>query len=101
TLNADGELVGLLFDGNYESLNAGWIFNPELTRSIHVDTRYMRWLMDAVDHAEHLLAAMGLPHDCSQRTTAWPAAGRARTCRRHRLRRPRRRGPLAARAAPA
>ena len=63
TLNADGELVGLLFDGNYESLNAGWIFNPELTRSIHVDTRYMRWVMDEVDHAERLLEEMGLPHD--------------------------------------
>src|SRR5690606_2270685 len=63
TLNANGELVGLLFDGNYESLSAGWIFNPELTRSIHVDTRYMRWVMDEVDHAEHLLEEMGLPHD--------------------------------------
>ena len=63
TLNADGELVGLLFDGNYESLSAGWIFNPALTRSIHVDARYMRWVMDEVDHAEHLLKEMGLPHD--------------------------------------
>ena len=63
TLNSKGELVGLLFDGNYESLSAGWIFNPELTRSIHVDTRYMRWVMDEVDHAEHLLEEMGLPHD--------------------------------------
>ncbi|MGY0618637.1 S46 family peptidase [Lysobacter sp. A378] len=63
TLNANGELVGLLFDGNYESLSAGWIFNPELTRSIHVDTRYMRWVMDEVDHADRLLEEMGLPHD--------------------------------------
>jgi hypothetical protein len=63
TLNAKGELVGLLFDGNYESLNAGWIFNPELTRSIHVDTRYLRWVMDEVDHAERLLQEMGLSHD--------------------------------------
>src|SRR3546814_485177 len=63
TLNAKGELVGLLFDGNYESLSAGWIFNPELTRSIHVDARYMRWAMDEVDHAERLLEEMGLPHD--------------------------------------
>src|SRR3546814_4175180 len=52
TLNAKGELVGLLFDGNYESLSAGWIFNPELTRSIHVDARYMRWAMDEVDQTE-------------------------------------------------
>src|SRR3546814_9530786 len=63
TLNAKGELVGLLVDGNYESLSAGWIFNPELTRSIHVDARYMRWAMDEVDHAERLLEEMGLPHD--------------------------------------
>ncbi|MFC3661373.1 S46 family peptidase [Luteimonas notoginsengisoli] len=63
TLNAKGELVGLLFDGNYESLSADWIFNPALTRSIHVDARYMRWTMDEVDHAERLLEEMGLPHD--------------------------------------
>ena len=63
TLNAKGELVGLLFDGNYESLSADWIFNPALTRSIHVDARYMRWVMDEVDHAERLLAEMGLSHD--------------------------------------
>jgi hypothetical protein len=63
TLNGKGELVGLLFDGNYESLSADWIFNPDLTRSIHVDARYMRWVMDEVDHAERLLEEMGLPHD--------------------------------------
>ena len=63
TLNGKGEIVGVLFDGNYESLSADWIFNPDLTRSIHVDTRYMRWAMDEVDHAERLLEEMGLPHD--------------------------------------
>ncbi len=63
TLDAQGRLVGLLFDGNYESLSADWIFNPALTRSIHVDTRYMRWVMDEVDHAERLLEEMGLSHD--------------------------------------
>lgn len=63
TLNGKGEIVGLLFDGNYESLSADWIFNPDLTRSIHVDTRYMRWVMDEIDHAERLLEEMGLPHD--------------------------------------
>jgi Peptidase S46 len=63
TLNAKGELVGLLFDGNYESLSADWIFNPDLTRSIHVDARYMRWVMDEVDHADRLLTEMGLAHD--------------------------------------
>jgi hypothetical protein len=60
TLNGRGELVGLLFDGNYESLASDWIYNPAVTRSIHVDTRYMRWMMEQVDGAGHLLREMGL-----------------------------------------
>jgi hypothetical protein len=60
TLNARGELVGLLFDGNYESLASDWIYNPAVTRSIHVDTRYMRWMMEQVDGAGRLLREMGL-----------------------------------------
>ena len=60
TLNARGELVGLAFDGNYESIASDWLFMPEVTRSIHVDTRYMMWIMDAVDGADHLLEEMGV-----------------------------------------
>ena len=60
TLNANGELVGLLFDGNYEALGSDFLFNPELTRSIHVDIRYALWVMDAVDGAQNLLREMGV-----------------------------------------
>jgi hypothetical protein len=60
TLNARGELVGLLFDGNYESMASDYLVEPEITRSIHVDARYMLWVMDAVDGAHHLLREMGL-----------------------------------------
>lgn len=59
TLNARGELVGLAFDGNYEAMASDWVFMPEITRSIHVDVRYMLWVMDAVDGADHLLREMG------------------------------------------
>lgn len=45
TLNAQGELVGLLFDGNYESMAADWLFDENTTRSVHVDIRYVLWLM--------------------------------------------------------
>ena len=34
TLNARGELVGLLFDGTIESVNSDWDFDPRTTRSI-------------------------------------------------------------------
>lgn len=60
TLNAQGELVGLLFDGNYESIDADFLFNPAMTRSIHVDTRYMLWIMEAVDGAKELMRELGV-----------------------------------------
>ena len=59
TLNAKGELVGLAFDGNYESMASDWLFMPTVTRTIHVDLRYMLWVMDAVAGADHVLQEMG------------------------------------------
>jgi hypothetical protein len=61
TLNAKGELVGLLFDGNYEALGSDYLYENDLTRSIHVDAIYMLWVMDSVDKAHNLLHEMGLP----------------------------------------
>ena len=58
TLNARAELVGLLFDGTFESVNSDWDFDPRTTRTIHVDTRYMLWVMDKVDGADALIAEM-------------------------------------------
>lgn len=58
TLNGKGELVGLAFDGNYEAISSGWVFNPKLTRTIHVDSRYMLWLMQEVDGATNLIKEM-------------------------------------------
>jgi hypothetical protein len=60
TLNGKGELVGLLFDGVWESIIADWDFLPAKTRSIHADIRYVLWIMDEVDHADHLLREMGV-----------------------------------------
>ena len=59
TLNARGELVGLLFDGNYESIDSDFLFTPAVTRSIHVDAQYMLWVMDAVDGADELIRELG------------------------------------------
>jgi len=60
-LNAKGELVGLNFDSNWEAVSASWMFNPRYKRAIHVDMRYMRWLMDKVYPAPHLLKELGVP----------------------------------------
>ncbi|WP_417322524.1 S46 family peptidase [Erythrobacter aureus] len=58
TLNGRAELVGLLFDGTFESVNSDWDFDPRTTRTIHVDTRYMLWVMDKVDGAHGLIEEM-------------------------------------------
>ena len=60
TLNGRGELVGLLFDGTYDSINADWDFNTEKTRSIHVDIRYALWVMDKIDKAHNVLKEIGI-----------------------------------------
>lgn len=59
-LDGNGQLVGLAFDGNWESVSSDWLFNPSLTRAINVDVRYMLWVMDYLDHADSLLKEMGL-----------------------------------------
>jgi hypothetical protein len=60
TLNGKGELVGLLFDGTYETVASNFLFDKAKTRSIHVDSRYMLWNMAEVDGAAHLLKEMGI-----------------------------------------
>jgi len=74
TLNAKGELCGLLFDGTYESLGSDFVVDPDITRSIHVDAVYMLWVMDAVDGAHNLLREMNVPVHFGNGAT--PATGR-------------------------
>lgn len=58
TLNSKAELTGLLFDGVFESVIGDWDYDPNLNRSIHVDSRYMLWVMEHVDGADNLLKEM-------------------------------------------
>ncbi len=55
TLNSKGELVGLIFDGTYESMTGDWAYDPDQVRSIHVDIRYMLWLLESVEGAAHIV----------------------------------------------
>lgn len=57
-MNSKGELVGLNFDSTYESISKDWYFNADITRAIHVDIRYILWLMAEVDGADNLLREM-------------------------------------------
>ncbi|HQQ76794.1 MAG TPA: S46 family peptidase [Thermoanaerobaculia bacterium] len=59
TLNARGELCGLLFDGTFDTVASDYLFDTARTRSIHVDSRYMLWTMAEVDGATNLLKEIG------------------------------------------
>jgi len=61
TLNARGELVGLAFDGTYESVVSDWAYEPS-TRTVHVDLRFILYLLADVDHAQNLLSELGVSH---------------------------------------
>ncbi len=60
TLNGKGELVGLLFDGTFDTIASDFLYDKVRTRSIHVDFRYALWVMSEVDHAGYLLKEMGV-----------------------------------------
>lgn len=59
-LDARGRLVGLAFDGNWESVSSNWVFDPVMTRMISVDQRYMRWIMQEVYPAPQLLQELNV-----------------------------------------
>lgn len=58
TLNARGEFVGLAFDGTLDGVISDWWYEAPINRTIHVDSRYMLWVMDRVDGAQRLLTEM-------------------------------------------
>lgn len=57
-LNANGELLGLAFDGNWEAMSGDVIFEPELQRCINVDIRYVLFIIDKFGGAGYLLDEM-------------------------------------------
>ncbi|MCP4219762.1 MAG: S46 family peptidase [bacterium] len=59
-MNAAGELVGILFDGNYESIAADWQFDNSTTRSISVDIRYVLLITEKLAGASHIMKELGL-----------------------------------------
>ncbi|MGX2968457.1 S46 family peptidase [Ursidibacter sp. B-7004-1] len=59
-LDSEGKLIGLAFDGNWESVSSKAIFDEKMTRVIGVDQRYIRWIMQEIYPALPLLQEMNL-----------------------------------------
>lgn len=57
-INANGELIGLAFDGNWEAMSGDIAFEPELQRTINVDIRYVMFIIDKYAGAQNLIDEM-------------------------------------------
>jgi len=57
-INANGELLGLAFDGNWEAMSGDIVFEPDVQRCINVDIRYVLFIIDKFAGATHLLSEM-------------------------------------------
>ena len=53
--NGKGELIGLAFDGNWDSLSSDIFFDRQLARTINVDIRFVLFMMDRWGHADRLI----------------------------------------------
>jgi len=57
-VNREGELVGLIFDGNIQSLSASYVYSDEQSRAVSVDVRAILEALDKVYEANDLLAEL-------------------------------------------
>lgn len=53
--NAQGELTGLAFDGNWEAMSGDIVFEAKLQRTINLDVRYLLFVMEKTGNAHRLI----------------------------------------------
>ncbi|HVS19701.1 MAG TPA: S46 family peptidase [Planctomycetota bacterium] len=58
TINTDGEVVGLIFDGNIQSLTGNFAYTDEQARATSVDSRGMLEALRVVYEAQELVAEL-------------------------------------------
>lgn len=59
-LDADGNIIGLAFDGNWEAMSGNIHFDEKYKRCINVDIRYVLWLIEKLGGAKHIIDEMTL-----------------------------------------
>jgi hypothetical protein len=57
-INANGELIGLNFDRNWEGTMSDVMYDPDMCRNITLDIRYALFIIDKYAGASHLIEEM-------------------------------------------
>ncbi len=58
-INRDAELVGLIFDGNIQSLTADYLYDDKVSRAVSVDARALREALEKIYHADRIVSELG------------------------------------------
>lgn len=59
-INADGQLIGTAFDGNWEAMSGDIYFEPEIQRTIVCDIRYVLFVIEKYGEASNLIEEMNI-----------------------------------------
>ncbi len=59
-INANGELIGAAFDGNWEAMSGDIAFDKKYKRTIVCDIRFILFLIDKMGHADNLIKEMDI-----------------------------------------
>lgn len=57
-IDAEGRIIGLAFDGNWEAMSGNIHFDPKNKRTINVDIRYVLWLIEKYGQAPNIVNEM-------------------------------------------
>jgi len=67
-IDAEGRLIGLAFDGNWEAMCDKIAFEPNLQRCINMDIRYVLFCIEKLGGAKHIIDEMTLVENDSKPT---------------------------------
>lgn len=59
-LNGDGEIIGMMFDANKESLGNNFLYSKDIHRTVCLDSRYILFLIDKFADSSYLFEEMDI-----------------------------------------
>ena len=59
-INGQGEIVGLVFDGNIHSISGGYWYDAEMNRAVAVHPAFIRTALEQVYSAQHIARELGI-----------------------------------------
>lgn len=54
-INGEGHLMGIAFDGNWESMTGDLVVDETVNRTISVDSRYVLFVIDKIANSDHIM----------------------------------------------